>query len=545
MNRRGFAWAAFCAVTVGVSSTSADAQSAKFGGVRPLPSGRAQVAAPESDEVAPTAPVKKRRAAAQSATQPRGVRPLPSGRNDAGAASTVARQVAPSSGAPKVVRKKVAQRVAPPAEELEAIPDDYADQDLASAPVEEGSPRHADYYDESVEPAGYASETMADNPWIEESEMVVEEGAYEPHHAMPMQRDLAWWARGEYIGWWGKGIDLPALVTSSPAGTGAARAGLLGDPGTQILFGNDSYDEDLRGGVRFTMGYWLDYGHCQGIEGYVFDLSEESLTYSNASTNGLPILARPFFNSDPAVQQYVAQLLSHPDVANGSFDFDYSTETSGAGVLLRTSAARSHEHNVDFLGGYRYTKTEDTLRIEDQLTSTATGGNVPLGTIVAGFDQIETNNEFHGADLGMSIDFKCQRWTVTFLGKCALGNMSQDISIDGSTTVNVPGAGSTTTAGGLLTQPTNIGDFSRNKFTVVPEANINVRYVLNRRWTAMAGYNFIFWNNVVRADDQIDFRVNTTQVGGGTLFGPGQPELEFKETDYWLQGVSAGLELHF
>lgn len=525
MNRRRFAWAAFCAVTVGVSS-SANAQSAKFGGVRPLPSGRSTTAARQSDDVAEPTPVRKRFAAPVSTAPPQGVRPLPTGRGQ------VSAPIKSSSAAPGARRVAKATRIAPPEEAPQPIADESA---AGSSP----------YYDEAVDQAGYYDETMPDNPWLEESEMVMEEPFHDSVPAMPTQRDFPWWARGEYIGWWGKGIDLPALVTSSPAGADSARAGLLGDPGTRILFGDDSYDDDLRGGVRFTMGYWLDHSHCQGIEGYVFDLSEGSLAYNNASTGGLPILARPFFNSDPAVEQYVAQLLSHPDVANGSFNFDFSTETSGAGILLRTSAARSHEHNVDFLGGYRYTKTEDSLRIEDQLTSTATGGNVPLGTVVAGFDQIETSNEFHGADLGMSIDFKNHRWTISLLGKCALGNMSQDIAIDGSTTVSVPGAGSSTTAGGLLTQPTNIGGFSRDKFTVVPEASVNVRYLLNCRWTAMVGYNFIYWNNVVRADDQIDFRVNTTQVGGGTLLGPGQPELEFKETDYWLQGVNAGLELHF
>jgi hypothetical protein len=532
MNRRVFAWAAVCAVAAGVSSSIAAAQTAKPRGVRPLPSGRGQVAKEEA-EPAPAAPSKQRRAKAPSIAQPSGIRPLPSGR---GKGAGVVRQSQSSQPQSQRIARSVVVR--------EPVEEQY-DETESATHYEEATTESTEYYDEQVEQTGYYEETASENPWVEEHEVMEAEPMYDSGPSMPAQRDFPWWVRGEYIGWWGKGIDLPALVTTSPAGTGAARAGLLGDPGTQVLFGDDSYDEDLRGGVRFTAGYWLDHGHCQGIEGYAFGLGEETLSYSNASQGGLPILARPFFNADPAVQQYVAQLLSHPDVANGQFDFNFKTETTGAGILLRTKAARSFEHNVDFLGGYRYTKLEDNMRIDDMLTSTAVGGNVPLGTVVAGFDQIDTNNEFHGVDLGMQVDFKKHRWTISFLGKCALGNMAQDISIDGSTTVTVPGAGSTTTAGGLLTQPTNIGEFSRDKFTVVPEANINARYVLNCRWTALLGYNFIYWNNVVRADDQVDFRVNTTQVGGGTLFGPGQPEMEFKETDYWLQGVNAGLELHF
>ncbi len=539
MNLRVLAWAAVCAATVGSSTSSAVAQTAKYVGVRPLPTGRRQVSEDETAPATRAAPVKKRRALTAVAEPPAGVRPLPSGRREQHATSSPAKSQSKSARATHVARQKPAPR----AQVLEPNPEESDVAQFESLPADEAAIELAGYYEDEIQPAGYNEESMQENPWVEQPEMIVEESGYSSGPSMPMQRDFPWWFRGEYIGWWGKGIDLPALLTTSPAGTGAARAGLLGDPGTQILFGNDSYDEDLRGGIRFSFGYWLDHGHCQGIEAYIFSLEEASLSYSNSSTGGLPILARPFF--DASQQQYVAQLLAHPDVANGQFDFNFSTETTGAGVLLRTNAARSCEHNVDFLGGYRYTRVEDSLNINDQLTSTATGGNVPLGTVVAGFDTIDTSNEFHGVDLGMAIDFKRDRWTFTFLGKCALGNMAQDIHIDGSTTVTVPGAGSTTTAGGLLTQPTNIGDFSRDKFTVVPEASINARYVLNCRWTALFGYNFIYWNNVVRADDQIDFRVNTTQIGGGTLFGPGQPELEFKETNYWLQGVNAGLELHF
>jgi hypothetical protein len=517
---------------------------AQSGGVRPLPSGRRTVVVEEAEASYPleSKPVAKKRRATKG-TAPTaassGVRPIPTGRR----ASSAPQE---SASVPSRGRKTAASQGTPRKRpSLQPIPDesfrevDY--QEIEQAIVEAESEA-----EEQVAPVGYYDEstTMQDNPWTESSgEVIYEDEDYSHHAATPMTRGNPWWFRTEYIAWWGNGIDLPPMLTTSPAGTGAARAGLLGDPGTQILLGNESYDDDPRSGIRFSFGYWLDPSHCRGIEAYFFQPGDESMSYANSSTNGLPILARPFF--DASQQQYVAQLLSHPDVSNGSFDFDYSTETLGAGVLLRTNAARSFEHKVDFLGGYRYTHMSDDMLINDELTSTATGGSIPLGTVVSGFDDISTSNEYHGVDLGMQVDFKRGRWTFTFLGKCALGNMTQDIDINGSTTVSVPGATPVTTAGGLLTQPTNIGTYSRNKFTVVPEASINARYMLNCRWTATVGYNFIFWNNVVRADDQIDFRVNTTQIGGGTLFGPGQPEMEFKETNYWLQGVNAGLELQF
>jgi len=542
MNRRVLACAASCAAVVGLFASEVSAQSAHVTGVRPLPTGRRTIVEDETSYPLEAKPASRmRRAAAQSATGG-GVRPLPSGHrieSDERVAPRTTNRVATSTKAHSKQRTRPA---------LRPIPDESFRKVVEYQEIEPAVTETETETEEDIAPVGYADESapMQGEMVTEPSEEIIyEDESYEPRTSMRSMRHTPWWFRTEYIGWWGRGIDLPALLTTSPAGTSPAQAGLLGLPGTQILFGNESYDEDLRSGIRFSFGYWLDPSHCRGIEAYFFAPGDSSLTYSNASTNGLPILARPFFDSNPATQQYVAQLLAHPEVANGSFDFDYTTETIGAGVLLRTNAARSFEHNVDFVGGYRYTRISDDLLINDELTSTATGGSIPLGTVVSGFDDISTSNEYHGLDLGMQVDFKRDRWTFTFLGKCALGNMSQDIDINGSTTVAVPGAAPTTTAGGLLTQPTNIGTYSRDKFTVVPEASINARYELNCRWTLTAGYNFIFWNNVVRADDQIDFRVNTTQIGGGTLFGPGQPEMEFKETNYWLQGFNAGLELRF
>ncbi|MCE9524663.1 MAG: BBP7 family outer membrane beta-barrel protein, partial [Planctomycetales bacterium] len=45
-------------------------------------------------------------------------------------------------------------------------------------------------------------------------------------------------ARLEYLMWWGRGQNIPALVTTSPNGTPQNEAGVLGFPNTTTLFGN-------------------------------------------------------------------------------------------------------------------------------------------------------------------------------------------------------------------------------------------------------------------------------------------------------------------
>src|SRR5262245_8106792 len=54
------------------------------------------------------------------------------------------------------------------------------------------------------------------------------------------------WASAEYLLWWTKGDRLPPLLTTSPVGTPLANAGVLGRPGTSVLFGDERVNDDAR-----------------------------------------------------------------------------------------------------------------------------------------------------------------------------------------------------------------------------------------------------------------------------------------------------------
>ena len=56
------------------------------------------------------------------------------------------------------------------------------------------------------------------------------------------------------LGWWVKGDSLPALVTTSPIGTPSSAAGVLGEPGTSILYGNQKVNDGIRPGGRIMGG---------------------------------------------------------------------------------------------------------------------------------------------------------------------------------------------------------------------------------------------------------------------------------------------------
>src|SRR5205085_1409984 len=96
--------------------------------------------------------------------------------------------------------------------------------------------------------------------------------------------------------------------------------------------------------------------------------------------------------------------------------------------------------------------------------------------------------------------------------KLGLGGTNQLVHIDGGTLINVPGQGASSFNGGLLTQGSNIGRFSRDVFTVVPEVGVTVGYQFNEHWRTFIGYNFIYWSDVVRSGDQVDRVVNRAQL---------------------------------
>jgi hypothetical protein len=69
---------------------------------------------------------------------------------------------------------------------------------------------------------------------------------------------------------------------------------------------------------------------------------------------------------------------------------------------------------------------------------------------------------------------------------------------------------------------------------------------VTERMRAFVGYNFLYWSNVARAGEQIDLRVNPNQIAPPQpLNGPALPAFTPRRSDYWVQGISLGLELRF
>jgi hypothetical protein len=248
-----------------------------------------------------------------------------------------------------------------------------------------------------------------------------------PHPADPGQL----WLSMEYLTWSVSGDKLPALVTTSPAGTPQASAGVLGAAGTSVLFGNSTVDGDWRSGGRVSGGYWFDRGHTSGVEVSVFGL-EQASTGFNANSGSFPILARPFTDATTGLQN--ANLIAFPGLLSGSVTASETSNLLGADAVYRRDIGDFGREHLSALFGYRFLYASDHLDISS--ASTVIGGQVlPLGTVITPNDDFKTQNYFSGIDFGIAGDSATGPWSLEWRADVALGVNVDREQINGSTTI--------------------------------------------------------------------------------------------------------------
>src|SRR5262249_37334638 len=157
-----------------------------------------------------------------------------------------------------------------------------------------------------------------------------------------------------------------------------------------------------RSGGRVTLGGWLNDCQTIGVEGYFFGLESVSNNFS-ATSNGNPILARPFFNVQTGQED--ALLIAFPGVVKGSVNVALSqTNLYGWGADLRANVCCGCCYRVDVLGGYRGLSMNEGLGLTETEVGVGPNSPVPAGTRIDVADSFRTNNHFHGGDLGVSAE---------------------------------------------------------------------------------------------------------------------------------------------
>ena len=172
---------------------------------------------------------------------------------------------------------------------------------------------------------------------------------------------------------WMQDTPLPALVTTSPAGTARTLAGIPGLDSTTTLF-DGRVNGDARVGFRAAAGYWFDPDHIWGMEVGFMALESQSTLFSAAS-DGSTILARPFLDANLGTPQAV--LVAFPGSSSGSVD-------------IKASSGNFYEAHLDFtekfldqgwlqmesILGYRFYRYDDGLRVRQVINPTG-GTTVP------------------------------------------------------------------------------------------------------------------------------------------------------------------------
>ena len=350
------------------------------------------------------------------------------------------------------------------------------------------------------------------------------------------------WGRAEFLLFWGKGADMPAVATTSPPSTPQGQAGVLGAPGTTLLFGDQQVNSNARAGGRFTLGWWFCPCQKTGFEVEYLTVGSAVAGF-HASDQTYPILAQPFLNAQTGAQD--ASLVAYPGLETGRLDITLSNQFYMWSGLFRTALVREPKYRLDALFGFRYARFNENLSVASQSTTTAAAGAVPVGTVTNISDFFGASNQFYGADFGVATQSRRGRLSVDLQFKVALGFSQDSVLVQGSTATTLPSQAPSVASGGLLALPTNIGRHDLNGFGVLPQLGVNFEYLITRRLSATFGYTVIYWSRVARPGDQVDLNLNPSQFPPGQLSGAAAPQFQNVTTNFWLQGITAGLKYQF
>lgn len=334
----------------------------------------------------------------------------------------------------------------------------------------------------------------------------------------------------------------------------------LKSSGAHIALRNDRAQNLWHSGLKLALGYDFGGTCLWDMEiSYIF-LGRNSCTRSVRSNDfrdakvATPVfsnntyLAIPFFDVVAGLSNSV--YLAKPNVFSGK-----ATLTSGRwmqGVEWNFTARLpipdcGSSFLLRGLLGFRYWNFNDELKFTTQ------SPNLTRPDIFKTWDQFRTINSFYGAQMGFLAKYEYRSLSCTIKARVALGAIDQRLCINGRLLTNdFDGFGDVRSfQGGYFALPTNIGYCDRWKFASLPEVNVLFRYQFNQCFAFNIGYNFLYVNQTLWAENQINSNINATQALSITrdpfigLAGMPRPKAVLKSKVFWAQGVNVGFDLHF
>ena len=341
-----------------------------------------------------------------------------------------------------------------------------------------------------------------------------------------------------------------ALITTSAPGAN----GFIGQPSTQVLYGNGDLGMGLFSGFDLSGTLWKDPDRRIGFHLGGTLLEQKSNGFNNFSdTTGSPLLARPFTNALTGLPDSL--LVSFPNALAGGVIASATTKLYGADGgfmwnLYRSCPGNCTLYTLNWYTGFKYLELNEKLDVT-QTSILINGFQAPFNqqlfatpAAITVRDSIQGLNSFYGGQVGLSADIRYGRVFIGLEGKLGMGVMHQRLDIEGVSTVRDPNSGANASVrGGLLANANNSGRFLNDEFSLLPEASATIGYNWTSWFTTTVGYGFMYMNNVIRPGDQVNSTVNSSLVPAHPGFGGGVaavPNRAFTQSDFWAQGVQIG-----
>jgi hypothetical protein len=353
--------------------------------------------------------------------------------------------------------------------------------------------------------------------------------AGEPFRVIQMTEPYHVWLRTDFLAWRVKDAPLPVPIALVTDANGTSRT----------VIGNTNTDFGAFAGVRVALGAWFDQFNNYGFDTSFFVLERRSHGQAIASDgNGNPSLGLSFLSATPGQSGEFIQNLSVPGTFDGSIAVSSNVQLWGAEINGVVCLLRKGPFEFTTLAGFRYFELQESLNVSGVSTNLTTSDFIVLN------DRFATNNQFYGGQVGARVGWQGARLAFDGTAKVALGGTHQSVNIQGSSFNST----SDTLAGGFYAQPSNMGRYTSNPFTVIPTVELKLSYIYSPWLRLFVGYDFMYWNQVVRPGNQIDRNINLTQsplLGNGALTGPASPAPVLSRTDFWAQGITFGLEFRY
>ncbi len=382
----------------------------------------------------------------------------------------------------------------------------------------------------------------------------------------------------EYLAWFVKKNPIPVpLVTF--ASLDDSIPGAIGQPHTHVLLGNQRIGMGWMQGFKMIGGW----NHCNfGIEASYFLLPkvQDQKSIQTSGQVGSPNLAAPVFDvtgvwglngvSGETIFILPGPLVEFPFFL-GIFRLDLETRLQGAEIFGFYPFTKECRWSFCGLLGMRWLELKESLKFQ---ANTDTVPNSPLTPNIAEYtDHFKTMNNFVAGSFGLIGQFNWHRlhFDAKILG--SIGANLERLKIFGSAT---PGTGTVwfstkdagNISGGIFSEPSNIGTHHRSPFAFAFETKLESVFEINPYWALDVGYTFLWISKVLRPGNQIDRKINstrsalgdasrkTTGIGPGPVTFPDQqsaplpdgpiaPQVLFKQSSFWAQGLNAGITLSF